>query len=49
VFPQVLINVNVREKKDIVSVPEIQDAIRDVEQRLGERGRVLVRYSGTQP
>lgn len=49
VFPQVLINVNVREKKDIVSVPEIQDAIRDVEQRLGEQGRVLVRYSGTQP
>ena len=49
VFPQVLINVNVRERRDIESVPEIQDAIREVEERLGEQGRVLVRYSGTQP
>jgi phosphoglucosamine mutase len=49
VFPQVLINVNVRERRDIESVPEIQAAIREVEEKLGEQGRVLVRYSGTQP
>jgi phosphoglucosamine mutase len=49
VFPQVLLNVDVRNKPAIESVPEIMAAIRSVEDRLGERGRVLVRYSGTQP
>lgn len=49
VFPQVLINVKVARKPDIASVPEICRAIREVEARLGREGRVLVRYSGTQP
>ncbi|MDY6831839.1 MAG: phosphoglucosamine mutase [Thermodesulfobacteriota bacterium] len=49
VFPQVLINVKVARKPDIASVPEVWQAIRDVEARLGREGRVLVRYSGTQP
>jgi len=49
VFPQVLINVEVRCKPDLEKVPEIVDAIRSVEADLGEEGRVLVRYSGTQP
>ena len=49
VFPQVLINVEVLSKPDIDSVPAIVDAIQDVESELGNRGRVLVRYSGTQP
>jgi phosphoglucosamine mutase len=49
VFPQVLLNVDVRNKPAIESLPEIMAAIRSVEDRLGERGRVLVRYSGTQP
>jgi len=49
VFPQVLINVDVKKKPDIETVPEILDAIRSVESALGEEGRVLVRYSGTQP
>jgi phosphoglucosamine mutase len=48
-YPQVLINVEVRSKPDIESVPEIADAIETVESELGDRGRVLVRYSGTQP
>jgi phosphoglucosamine mutase len=48
VFPQVLININVKSQPDIASVPEIVEAIRGVEEKLGERGRVLVRYSGTQ-
>ena len=49
VFPQTLLNVDVQKKPAIESVPEIMAAIRSVEQRLGEKGRVLVRYSGTQP
>jgi phosphoglucosamine mutase len=49
VYPQVLINVDVQTKPDIHSVPEIAAAIKSVESTLGERGRVLVRYSGTQP
>ena len=48
-FPQVLINVDVDSKPDIESVPEIVAAIKSVETELGDRGRVLVRYSGTQP
>ncbi len=49
VFPQILMNVEVDSKPDIETVPEIQAEIRAVEKRLGEKGRVLVRYSGTQP
>jgi phosphoglucosamine mutase len=49
VFPQVLLNIDVQKKPAIESVPEIMAAIRLVEDRLGEKGRVLVRYSGTQP
>ncbi len=48
VFPQMLMNVTVTSKPDIETLPEIQEAIRAVEADLGERGRVLVRYSGTQ-
>ncbi len=48
-YPQVLINVDVHSKPDIDSVPEIVDAIKSVESELGDQGRVLVRYSGTQP
>ncbi|ABW67828.1 phosphoglucosamine mutase [Desulfosudis oleivorans] len=49
VFPQVLINVKVARKPDLASVPEVWQVVRDVEARLGREGRVLVRYSGTQP
>ena len=48
VFPQLLINLDVRKKPPIESIPEILDIIRDVEKELGKQGRVLVRYSGTQ-
>ncbi|MBN2106186.1 MAG: phosphoglucosamine mutase [Deltaproteobacteria bacterium] len=48
VLPQKLINIDVRAKPDIAAVPEIVAAIRQVESELGEQGRVLVRYSGTQ-
>jgi phosphoglucosamine mutase len=49
VFPQVLINVDVRSKPDLKSLPEIGQVIDRVQKQLGEQGRVLVRYSGTQP
>ncbi len=48
IYPQKLINVNVKSKPDIDTVPELKEAIRQVEQELGDDGRVLVRYSVTQ-
>ena len=48
VFPQKLINVEVTRKPEISTVPEITEVIKEVEGKLGDRGRVLVRYSGTQ-
>lgn len=48
VFPQILINVDVLTKPDLNSIPEIIDAIKAAENQLGDQGRVLVRYSGTQ-
>ena len=48
VFPQALINVTVKSRPEIDTVPEIVAVIREVEQRLADQGRVLVRYSGTQ-
>ncbi|MFH0729975.1 MAG: phosphoglucosamine mutase [Pseudomonadota bacterium] len=49
VFPQILMNIEVKEQPAIETVPEIQNAIEAVMTELGDRGRVLVRYSGTQP
>lgn len=48
VFPQKLINIDVKRKPDISGIPAIMEAIAQVERALGEEGRVLVRYSGTQ-
>jgi phosphoglucosamine mutase len=48
IFPQRLINVEVRSKPEISTVPQMVDAISQVESELGDQGRVLVRYSGTQ-
>lgn len=48
-YPQVLMNVEVGKKKDIKSIPEIGAAIKKAEERLAEKGRVLVRPSGTEP
>ena len=49
VYPQVLMNVEVKSKPALDSMPAIVKAIKSVESELGDRGRVLVRYSGTQP
>jgi phosphoglucosamine mutase len=48
-YPQVLINVKVRERADYMTIPAIADSIREVEQRLEGHGRLLIRYSGTEP
>ena len=48
-YPQVLVNVRVRERKDLSSVPAVTDAMKRVEARLAGNGRLLVRYSGTEP
>lgn len=48
-FPQKLINVDVARKPAIEEVAELVDAIKSAEAELGDDGRVLIRYSGTQP
>ncbi len=48
-YPQVLVNVRVRERRDFAREPEVAGALADVEAALGGRGRVLLRASGTEP
>jgi phosphoglucosamine mutase len=48
-FPQVLVNVRVRERSDYMTVPAIAETIGRVEQRVAGHGRLLIRYSGTEP
>ncbi len=48
-YPQVLLNVRVRQKVDLQAVPAVAAAIADVEARVSGHGRLLVRYSGTEP
>jgi phosphoglucosamine mutase len=48
-FPQVLVNVRVAEKRPLESLPALQAEVAKVEKALDGRGRVLIRYSGTEP
>jgi phosphoglucosamine mutase len=48
-YPQVLMNLRVREKVDLKTVPAIAAVMTSVEERLAGNGRLLVRYSGTEP
>ncbi len=48
-FPQASTALKVREKKPLETQPALTAAIRDLETKLGSQGRVLVRYSGTEP
>jgi phosphoglucosamine mutase len=48
-YPQTLMNVRVRERVDVESVPAVADAMARVRAALGDQGRLLVRYSGTEP
>jgi len=47
-MPQVLLNVAVREKRPIEGIPHLQRHIESIERELGDSGRILVRYSGTE-
>ena len=49
VFPQVIVNVKVRERKPLQSIPAVAAAIRAAEDELRDSGRVVIRYSGTEP
>jgi phosphoglucosamine mutase len=49
IYPQAIENVPVARKPELESLTAVQEAIHDVEAQLGRKGRVLVRYSGTQP
>jgi len=49
VYPQKLVNVRVRQKKDLTAVPSVREEIRRAEESFGGAGRVLVRFSGTEP
>ena len=48
-FPQVLVNVRVREKLPFEELPSVQRLASEIQQTLGDRGRLLLRYSGTEP
>ncbi|MEP7116868.1 MAG: phosphoglucosamine mutase [Acidobacteriota bacterium] len=48
-YPQVLVNVRVKARTDIATVPEIARVMGKVEAHLAGQGRLLVRYSGTEP
>ncbi len=49
IYPQLLQNLEVTDKKAVLEHPEVKEAIREVEQALGTDGRILVRESGTEP
>jgi phosphoglucosamine mutase len=49
VYPQILINVPVKTKRPFGDLPAIQDSAREIENLLGTQGRLLLRYSGTEP
>jgi phosphoglucosamine mutase len=48
-YPQTLVNVRVKDKTDVSTVPAVAAAMRRVEDALAGRGRLLIRYSGTEP
>jgi phosphoglucosamine mutase len=48
-FPQILVNVKVKTKRPFAEVAAIQKAAEDIESALGSQGRLLLRYSGTEP
>ncbi|HEY2964039.1 MAG TPA: phosphoglucosamine mutase [Pyrinomonadaceae bacterium] len=48
-YPQILVNVRVREKVPFAQLPGVQAEVKNVEERLSQKGRLLLRYSGTEP
>jgi len=48
-YPQVIVNVKVKEKPPLESLPDVSRALAEAQSTLGENGRVVLRYSGTEP
>ncbi len=48
-YPQMLVNLKVRERIPLDQLPEVTGTVRAIEKELGSNGRVLLRYSGTEP
>jgi phosphoglucosamine mutase len=48
-YPQTIVNVKVKSKPALESVPEVAQALRDAVTTLGDNGRIVLRYSGTEP
>lgn len=48
-YPQVLINVRLEQRADVMARPRVQQAVREAEAQLGAQGRILLRLSGTEP
>ncbi len=48
-YPQVLLNVKIKEKKNLDEIESIKKGLSSVIERLGKRGRAFIRYSGTEP
>lgn len=48
-LPQILCNVRVKQRVDLATIPEVKKVIDHCEEQLGQTGRVLIRYSGTEP
>jgi len=48
-YPQVIVNVKVREKPPLDSIDAVSKALAEAKATLGENGRIVVRYSGTEP
>jgi phosphoglucosamine mutase len=49
IFPQTIVNVKVREKPPLDSLPEVSRLLAEAERTLGDAGRIVLRYSGTEP
>ncbi|PYV04468.1 MAG: hypothetical protein DMG26_07345, partial [Acidobacteria bacterium] len=47
-FPQIIRNVPVKEKRSLDSIPEVARAVAEFRREIGDRGRAVVRYSGTE-
>jgi phosphoglucosamine mutase len=48
-YPQIIVNVKVKSKPPLESLPEVSRALAEAQSALGENGRVVLRYSGTEP
>jgi phosphoglucosamine mutase len=49
VFPQTIVNVNVRSKPPLESLPQVSSVLAEANRALGDSGRIVLRYSGTEP